>query len=78
MVSAQASCHVHVLRVRFHIIGNACIKNVGKFQSCMASKLPIICKQTVLVGEMGHGQPPEWSAAVAMAVEKGRWGGAPG
>ena len=31
-----------LLRVRFHIIGNARIKNVGKYHSCMVSKLPII------------------------------------
>ena len=35
------------LRVRFHIIRNARIENVGKFQSCMVSKLRIIWKQTV-------------------------------
>ena len=34
-----------LLRVRFQIIGNARIKNVGKSQSCMVSKLPIIWKQ---------------------------------
>ena len=39
-------------RVRFHIIGNARIKTVGKYHSCMVSKLPIIYiwKQTVLPG----------------------------
>eukprot|EP01048_Picozoa_sp_COSAG05_P038962 COSAG05_NODE_19068_length_298_cov_0.778894_1_plen_36_part_01 len=31
---------VHI-RVRLHIIRNAFIKNVGKYQSCMVSKLPI-------------------------------------
>ena len=31
--------------MRFHIIGNARIKNVGKYQSCMVSKLPVIWKQ---------------------------------
>ena len=31
--------------VRFHIIRNARIENVGKSQSCMVSKLPIIWKQ---------------------------------
>ena len=36
-----------VVRVRFQIIGNARIENVGKSQSCMVSKLPIIWKQTV-------------------------------
>ena len=36
-----------MLRVRFHIIRNARIENVGKSQSCMVSKLRIICKQTV-------------------------------
>ena len=35
------------LRVRFHIIRNACIENVGKYQSCMVSNLRIIWKQTV-------------------------------
>ena len=30
----------------FHIIGNASIKNVGKYQSCMVSKLPITWKRT--------------------------------
>ena len=35
------------LRVRFHIIRNARIENVGKSQSCMVSKLRIIWKQTV-------------------------------
>ena len=39
------------LRVRFHIIRNARIENVGKSQSCMVSKLRIIWKQTV---EPGH------------------------
>ena len=36
-----------VLRVRFHIIRNACIENVGKSQSCMVSKVRMIWKQTV-------------------------------
>ena len=36
-----------ILRVRFHIIRNARIENVGKSQSCMVSKLRIIWKQTV-------------------------------
>ena len=35
------------IRVRFHIIRNACIQNVVKYQSCMVSKLRIIWKQTV-------------------------------
>ena len=35
------------LRVRFHIIRSARIENVGKYQSCMVSKLRIIWKQTV-------------------------------
>ena len=35
------------LRVRLHIIRNERIENVGKSQSCMVSKLRIICKQTV-------------------------------
>ena len=36
-----------MVRVRFHVIRNARIENVGKSQSCMVSKLPIIWKQTV-------------------------------
>ena len=35
------------VRLRFHIIRTARIKTVGKYQSCMVSKLPIIWKQTV-------------------------------
>ena len=42
-----------LVRVRSHIIGNVRIKNVGKNQPCMVSKLPIICKQTVVVGLAG-------------------------
>ena len=38
---------VPLLRVRFHIIRNARIENVGKSQSCIVSKLRIIRKQTV-------------------------------
>ena len=34
------------VRVRFHIIRNERIENVGKSQSCMVSKLRIIWKQT--------------------------------
>ena len=42
---------VAVLRVRLHIIRNERIENVGKSQSCMVSKLRIICKQTVAVAK---------------------------
>ena len=42
------------VRVRFHIIRNARIENVGKSQSCMVSKLRIIWKQTV----SPFGEPP--------------------
>ena len=41
-----AAAHAYI-RVRFQIIGNDRIKNVGKSQSCVVSKLPIIWKQTV-------------------------------
>ena len=34
--------------MRFHIIRNGRIENVGKSQSCMVSKLRIIWKQTVV------------------------------
>ena len=46
MCSLHTGC---VIRVRFQIIGNACIKTVGKSQSCMVSTLPIIWKQTVVL-----------------------------
>ena len=45
-----------LLRVRLKIIRNARIENVGKYQSCMVSKLRIICKQTVLGLWSGGGQ----------------------
>ena len=35
------------IRVRFQIIGNARIENVGRSQSCMVSKLRIVWKQTI-------------------------------
>ena len=44
------------VRVRFQIIGHARIKNVGKYQSCMVSKLPVIWKQTVRVDIIGHAR----------------------
>ena len=37
----------NAVRVRFHIIRNACIEYVGESQSCMVSKLRILWKQTV-------------------------------
>ena len=39
------------LRVRFQIIRNARIENVGTYQSCMVSKSRIIWKQTVAAGK---------------------------
>ena len=44
-----------VIRVRFHIIRNARIENIGKSQSCMVSKLRVIWKQTVNAGGNGRG-----------------------
>ena len=44
---AAALPTLHLLRVRFHNIRNVRIENVGKYQSCMVSKLRIIWKQTV-------------------------------
>ena len=57
------------LRVRFHIIRNARIENVGKSQSCMVSKLRIIWKQTVggLNGELNASG----AAAHAVTVAEG-------
>ena len=65
-----------IVRVRFHIIRNARIENVGKSQSCMVSKLRIIWKQTVQqcmavtaeddkVGETG-GMPNKAFASVTL------------
>ena len=34
------------VRMRFHVIRNARIENVGKSQSCVVSNVRIICKQT--------------------------------
>ena len=47
-----------VVRVRFHIIRNACIENIGKSESCMVSKLRIIWKQTV-AGEFSEEDEEE-------------------
>ena len=44
---SEWACALRHIRVRFQIIGNARITNVGKSQSCMVSTLPIIWKQTV-------------------------------
>ena len=48
-MQVQVRTKLPLLRVRFHIIRNARIENVGKSQSCMVSKLRIIWKQTVLL-----------------------------
>ena len=42
------------IRVRFHIVRNACIEYVGEYQSCMVSKLRIIWKQTVASLRQAH------------------------
>ena len=44
------------LRVRLKIIRNARIENAGKYQSCMVSKLWIICKQTETETEKSIGR----------------------
>ena len=56
----SARTAIALLRVRFHIIRNVCIENVGKSQSCMVSKLRIIWKQTVLEVRLGAEQQA-WS-----------------
>ena len=45
--NSHGTCRV--VRVRLKIIRNELIKNVGKFQSCMFSKLRIIFKRTIAV-----------------------------
>ena len=45
--TTTTSAEAASLRVRFHIIRNARIDNVGKSRSCMVSKVRIIWKQTV-------------------------------
>ena len=41
------------IRVRFHIIRNAYISNVGKYQSCMVSELRIILVASVSGEQVG-------------------------
>eukprot|EP01048_Picozoa_sp_COSAG05_P001821 COSAG05_NODE_65_length_22456_cov_17.448540_8_plen_117_part_00 len=43
-----------VTTVRLKIISHEIIKNVGKYQSCMFSKLPIIFKRTRTLKIIGH------------------------
>ena len=45
--AGATTASTNALRVRLHIIRNERIENVGKSQSCMISKLRIICKQIV-------------------------------
>ena len=52
------------LRVRFHIIRNACIETVGKSQSCMVSKVRMIWKQTVRGDAARGGREPLSPASV--------------
>ena len=49
--------------MRFHIIRNARIENVGKSQSCMVSKLRIIWKQTVVCDDVAPVTPVRAAAA---------------
>ena len=51
---------------RFHIIRNACIDNVGKYQSCMVSKLRIIWKQTVPAASRSRAAFSAISSAVLL------------
>ena len=44
----------YLCEVRFQIIGNVFIKNVGKSQSCMVSKLPIVWKQSICEVRLGQ------------------------
>ena len=41
--------------MRLHIIGNVLIKSVGKYESCMVSKLPIIFKRTRMCAHSAGG-----------------------
>ena len=77
------------VRVRFHIIRNARIENVGQSQSCMVSNLRIIRKQTVgghptttgswhmgetlPTTEWNDGRPGEDSDRVSATSGKDRW-----
>ena len=60
-----------VLRVRFHIIRNARIENVGKYQSCMVSKLRIIWKQTVPHVLDSHNRAALKAADAASSLRSG-------
>ena len=70
LASARERGAAAEVRVRVHIIGNAHIENVGKYQSCMVSKVRIIWKQTVdesgeLVGGGGEAVALEGEAFAA-------------
>ena len=69
--AAQNTCSRNVRStvrntVRLKIIGNEMIKNVGKSQSCMVSKLPIIFKRTrtYMANQPAPGRQPKrcWRA----------------
>ena len=71
-------------RVRFHIIRNARIENVGTYQSCMVSKLWSIGKQTVMATGFSSPLPTRAAtpvtamAAAAEDAETARRGAPPG
>ena len=46
VVEPMAIALLQATTVRLKIIGNEMIKNVGKYESCMVSKLPLVFKPT--------------------------------
>ena len=60
-----------MVRVRFHIIRNARIENVGKSQSCMVSKLRIIWKQTVVTLEAAQAGGPAKQLLELVGISEG-------
>ena len=64
------------LRVRFHIIRNARIENVGKSQSCMVSKSRMLWKQTVRLAATANSADDSGAATNAAAADAGAGGGA--
>ena len=72
IVKFSQAANAVALRVRFHIIVNARIKNLCKYQLCMVSKFPIIWKQTVDLSSAaaGAGAGPAQVVAACMGIQR--------
>ena len=70
LLPPDAEHFVPPVRVRFHIIRNARIENVGKSQSCMVSELRIIWKQTVPMPTLAAVEATALVAGVAAQEQR--------